>query len=101
MDGVRVGDPVEEQQPLAVVDLVLERAGLEGLCLERDLGAEPGSWPHTVTRLARFTSPVRSGTLMQPSRAFSLRLDATTSALQNTKVPWRRAGSMGASGTST
>ena len=37
---------------------------------------------------ARFTSPVRSGTLMQPSRAFSFREDSTTTALHSTKVPW-------------
>ena len=89
MDGVRAGDPVEEQQAVAVVDLVLEGAGLEGVGRERRPPRRvPGSWPRTTSRVARFTSPVRSGTLMQPSRAFSLRLASTTSALHSTKVPW-------------
>jgi hypothetical protein len=42
-----------------------------------------------VTRVARLTSPVRSGTDMQPSRPFSFFDDATDAALTSTISPWQ------------
>ena len=89
MHGVRAGDPVEEQQPLAVVDLVLERAGLEGLGLDRDLGAAcRAAGRDDDTRRPASRRRSGRGRSCSPRAAFSLRLDATTSALQSTKVPW-------------
>ena len=62
------GHPVEEQQPVGVVDLVLHGDGLEGVGLDLTHSPVTGSWPRTVSRRARATSPVKSGTDMQPSR---------------------------------
>ena len=49
---VRAGRAVEEQQPVAVVDLVLQRPRLERLGLERDLLAGAG-------QLAAYDDPAR------------------------------------------
>src|SRR5690242_9218147 len=38
---MRAGNPIEEEQALAVVDLVLQHTGLEGVRLDGDLGARP------------------------------------------------------------
>ena len=68
------GDPVQEQHAVAVVEFVLQGPGLEGVLSRGGLTSPvPGASPSTTTRVARFTSPVRSGTDMQPSRPFSLR----------------------------
>ena len=73
-DGVRAGNPVEEHEAVEVVELVLQGAGLERVGLDaRTSSPVPGSRPRTTRREARFTSPVKSGTDMQPSRDFSLR----------------------------
>ena len=62
--------PVQEQQAGEVVDLVLHRTRLEGVGGNHPCATRcPGSTPETSTDDARDTSPVRSGTDRQPSRA--------------------------------
>ena len=87
---MRAGDPVEEQQPVEVVDLVLEGPGLErvGGELERLAGARDARRART-SRVARFTSPVRSGTDRQPSRPRSHRVAWTTTGFARTSGPWQ------------
>jgi hypothetical protein len=48
----------------------------------------PGSWPVTTSLVARLTSPVKSGTDMQPSLAFSLREACTICGFTMTNRPW-------------
>ena len=55
MHRVRTGDPVEEDHPVGVVDLVLQGHGLEGVGLDR----HP---PPRAGQLARLVVAVDAGT---------------------------------------
>ena len=72
VDRVRAGGPVEEEQPRAVVDLVLQRPGLERHGLERDLlagarAARPGRRPGRPASRRR-SGRARSCSPRAPSR---------------------------------